>query len=348
MIFPKPAAKTIEKQAVDWVARLDGAALTAAEQAAFDAWLASDVRCRGAFARARAAFLMVEGPLAAAARPPAPGVGRANSATATRRGLIAASVAGLAGSLLWSQRHRPGAQPRRFESEIGEVRVIPLEDGSRITLGTHSAVTVDYQPGQRLVRLLRGEAFFEVAKNKARPFVVVGPRAQARAVGTAYSVRLLDAGRMKVLVTEGLVSVERPQSRTRSLFSDLFGSPSDTDNLVYVRGGEEASVDTVGAEAGVDNGRVLVSIAAVPAEAAERALLWREGRLSFEGQTLAAAAAEFARFSDRRIVIQDPRLAGAHVSGLFAATDPVGFSRAVSVALGARMRQKNKTIFLYR
>ena len=104
----------------------------------------------------------------------------------------------------------------------------------------------------------------------------------------------------------------------------------------------------LGPEAGADSGRVLVSVAAAPADVAERARFWRQGRLSFEGQTLAAAVAEFARFSDRRIVIKDRRLAGEHVSGLFAATDPVGFARAVSLALGAKMKQKNKSIYLYR
>jgi transmembrane sensor len=342
VISPKPTAKTIDKQAADWVARLDGSALAVDEQAALDAWLQSDVRCQGAFARARAALFVVDGQQAAA-RP-----WRRPMVPVTRRGLMAASVAGLAGSLLLLQSRRPVAQPRRFDSEIGEVRVIPLDDGSRITLSTNSAVTVDYRPAQRLVRLLRGEAYFEVAKNKARPFVVVGPKAQARAVGTAYSVRLLDDGQMKVLVTEGLVSVERPEDKARGPFATLWTPAAGIDNLVYVRAGEEASVRLMGADAGADSGRVLVSIAAVSAAAAERALLWREGRLSFEGQSLADAVAEFARFSDHRIVIKDPRLAGEHVSGLFAASDPVGFSRAVSLALGAKMKQKNNTIYLYR
>ncbi len=343
MISPKPAAKTIDKQAADWVARLDGGALAVDEQAALDAWLKSDIRCQGAFARARAVLFAVDG-----LQDTPPRRARSGPATATRRGLMAASVAGLAGSLLLLQTHRSVAKPRRFDSEIGEVRVIPLEDGSRITLSTNSAVTVDYRPEQRLVRLLHGEAYFEVAKNKARPFVVVGPKAQARAVGTAYSVRLLDDGQMKVLVTEGLVSIERPQARARGPFADFLEPAANIDNLVYVRGGEEASVRVIGADAGADSGRVLVGIAAVPADAAERALLWREGRLSFEGQTLAAAVAEFARFSDRRIVIKDRRLAGEHVSGLFAATDPLGFSHAVSLALGAKLKQKNKSIYLYR
>ncbi len=340
----KQTAKAIEQEAAAWAARCDARALSFDDQAALDDWLSGDIRRLGAFARARAALLLVDD-VEALAQPQT----SMWTAPATRRWLVAASVAGLTGSLILLAQSRPlAAKPRRFVSEIGEVRVIPLEDGTRITMSTNSALTVDFQPGRRLVRLLRGEAYFEVAKNRERPFVVIGPRAQARAVGTAYSVRLVDADQMKVLVTEGVVSIEKPQPSARGPFAALWGSTDRVDNLVGVEAGEEATVSLVGSDAGTDSGRVLVSVASVSHDAAQRALAWRDGRLSFEGQTLAAAAAEFAQFSPRRILIKDEALGREHISGLFAATDPVGFSRAAALALNAKMKLKNNTIVLYR
>jgi transmembrane sensor len=81
---------------------------------------------------------------------------------------------------------------------------------------------------------------------------------------------------------------------------------------------------------------ISVEAAALPANEVGRELAWREGRLSFEGETLQQAASEFARWSDTRIVIVDARLAAEPVTGLFQANDPVGFAQAVSVAFNAR------------
>jgi transmembrane sensor len=74
----------------------------------------------------------------------------------------------------------------------------------------------------------------------------------------------------------------------------------------------------------------------VPAAQLQRRLAWQDGHIAFEGETLAAAAAEFARYSDTRIVIEDPALAKEEIAGLFKATDPVGFAQTIALSLNAR------------
>ncbi|MEE3625831.1 hypothetical protein UCD39_17885 [Nitrospirillum sp. BR 11752] len=81
--------------------------------------------------------------------------------------------------------------------------------------------------------------------------------------------------------------------------------------------------------------------------ALDRALMWREGRLAFAGETLAQAVAQFARYSRRRIVLASDRLAPRHVSGLFTATDIDGFAHAVAVAFNAKYREEGNAIILY-
>jgi transmembrane sensor len=76
----------------------------------------------------------------------------------------------------------------------------------------------------------------------------------------------------------------------------------------------------------------------VPAAQLHRQMAWQKGQLAFEGETLAQAAAEFARYSDTRIVIDDPALAKKEIAGLFKATDPVGFARAIAISLNVRAR----------
>jgi transmembrane sensor len=77
----------------------------------------------------------------------------------------------------------------------------------------------------------------------------------------------------------------------------------------------------------------VAAVALTPGEAA-RALVWREGMIAFEASTLREAAKEFARYSDKRIVIDDVNVANETVTGLYSAYDPVGFAKAVASSFG--------------
>ena len=333
MISHKQSAETIDHSAAQWAARLDAGPLSPAERAGLQAWIDSDSRCMGALARAQAVLI---GPGVADGWPLAPAVPR--RAWPDRRwvlgggSLAAASVAAM---LL----RRSDPPPLHVRSERGEVRRLPLPDGSRLTLNTETALDVEFSGGLRRVRLLQGEAFFEVAKDAARPFVVIGPEAQVRTVGTSYSVRLADKT-MRVLVASGRVAIEATGQGERALgLLRRFWATGEA-KPVFVEAEEEAKVSQGPYE------RLQVAVRPLPKDVAMRALLWREGKLFFEGVTLAAAAAEFARYSYRHIVIRNPSLAAARVSGLFAANDPEGFAKAVAVSLDAHVAIAGQAITL--
>ena len=328
------SARSIDKVAADWVARLDAGPLTEDEQSELDGWLAADSRCLGAFARARALFISPD--IAEAVEAPRPGP----ISGVTRRGFLAALAASVAVAAFVVGRQDHGIVTD-YASAVGEIRTIPLEDGSRVTLNTDSLVSVEYRRHSRLVRLIRGEAYFEVAKNPERPFIVQGPAAQARAVGTAYSVRLGDDERMQVRVTTGRVAVEPPPS---ALAESLRLSPI-ADNGAYLDANQQADVRVV--REGPYKGQVQISIRDVTPDSVERSLMWREGLLSFEGETLAEAIEEFARYSRQKVVLQGA-VARERVSGLFSATDPAGFSRAIAIGLKLKIKTENDTIVLYK
>ena len=297
-------------------------------------WLAGDARRFGALARAQALMASPEITLAVApARPRLPPM-------LGRRGFLAAAAASVASALFVISRTEYG-EVHNYASEIGEIRVIPLEDGSRITLNTDSAVSVEYRPHSRLVKLSRGEAYFEVAKNPDRPFIVSGPAAQARAVGTAYSVRLEGDDRMQVRVTSGRVAVEPPPS---AIADSLRLSPI-ADNGAYLDANQQADIRVV--HDGHWKGQVQVSIKDVTPDMFERELSWREGMLSFEGETLAEAITEFSRYSRQKVVLQDA-VARERVSGLFSAGDPTGFARAIAISLKLKTKKEDDAIVIYK
>src|SRR5690554_3155863 len=156
-------ANAIDARAAAWVAREDRGPLDADEAAARDAWLQADPRHLGAYARARAAFVRLERSRAlgpgfmsrsggAAARPPRR---RLPWPAAVAAGLWALVVAGV----LMIQG------PTRHATALGEVLRVPLPDGSSLVLNSNSQASVDFSKHRREVRLLKGEALFEVASD---------------------------------------------------------------------------------------------------------------------------------------------------------------------------------------
>ena len=165
----------------------------------------------------------------------------------------------------------------------------------------------------RSVELVHGEALFDVAKNRTLPFVVAAGDTSVRVVGTSFTVRRLETTPVQVLVREGIVEVFKP-------------TMIDARPLRI-----SANTRAVAAVEASD-----IAARPVPVAQLHRELAWQDGHLAFEGQTLEQAAAEFARYSDVRIVIDDPVLAHEEIAGLFRATDPVGFAETIAISLNAR------------
>lgn len=321
-------SREIDAEAADWAARVDRAPLSPQDQQALDAWLDGDIRRVGAYAKARGIALH-----SARARALAPNYDpQAFTASAAKRAAprprrrwlwagaaIAASLAGVIAIGVWPETGD------RYNTRRGEVRVVPMADGSVITLNTDSQVIVRYTSDRRDIQLVQGEALFDVAKDKQRPFVVEAGDTQVRAIGTSFTVSRLADAPVRVLVREGVVEVNERALK----------------NLPPVR--VSANMQ---AEAAVEAAAVVAEPVA-PADIG-RELAWREGRIAFEGETLQQAAEQFARYSNTRIVIDDPAVAAERITGLFQANDPVGFSRAVATSLGLQAQVGAEEVRLHR
>lgn len=307
----KKTAHLIDAEAAGWAARIDRGPLEPAEERQFQTWLGEDVRCTGAYARVRALALTSE--RARALGPDFDPAAFADAPMMPRRtvlqlggGIAAAALIAVTGT--WAVlRHRG-----RFATGKGETKVVALKDGSVVTLNTASEIQVNYSEAQRSVELVRGEALFDVAKNRARPFVVAAGDTSVRVVGTSFTVRRLDETPVQVLVREGIVEVFKPAA-------DAAPVRITANNMAVA----------------APDGGSSISAMAVPAAQVQRQLAWQNGQLAFEGETLAQAVQEFARYSDTRIVIEDPSLAKEEIAGLFKATDPVGFAQTIAISLNA-------------
>ncbi len=309
----RDTAIEIDAAAAQWAARIDRGPLSADDDLAFQAWLAGDIRRPGAYARMRAVALHTERAKALGSHLDPAGFKPGTPAGWPRRRILMAG-GGLAASVAVATFGGFAILARRqvFDTRKGEVRVAPLADGSVVTLNTASRLSVEFSTHRRAVTLIEGEALFDVAKDRSRPFVVTAGATQVRAVGTSFTVRRLENQPVQVLVREGVVEVTQ----------------SDHPIPTPLRA-------TLNTEVIASTGDAHPALAIVAAPELDRQLAWREGRLAFEGQTLTQAAAEFARYSDTRIIIDDPSLGQEEIAGLYQANDPVGFSRAIATSLNA-------------
>lgn len=218
-------------------------------------------------------------------------------------------------------------------TEVGGNRQMDLPDGSVIQLNTDTALEVQYGSGERRVKLLRGEAHFTVAKNAARPFLVLAGGVDVRAVGTAFNVRLRDDS-VDVIVTEGRVRLERPSE----IQSGQGVTVPAASPLALLTAGEQVSVPLARSEQAV---QLNVTVQPVAPDLVTQTLAWRERQLQFSAQTLAEMVAEFNRYNRHQIEIEDPRLAAMQFGGTFPSDDCAGFVQLLEKEFGVRAEERN-------
>ncbi len=316
------STEQIEKRAGDWLARRDSQSWSDREQAAFDQWLDESPEHRVAYWRLENAWeqalrLKALGAGLHSDKPPPPGQWKSSPffsqrAAATRTserkvGLrFRTLAASLAGAVAVASAWYLWPSGNTYETPVGGVASLPISDGSKVILNTNSEIKVAIGDKERRIELERGEAFFNVAKDPARPFVVSVGDKRIVAVGTAFSVRR-DRSRagdeVQVVVTEGVVRVESESGQ-----------------------GVEAIVPrqlNAGSVARANRDGLMVQTKQLPE--AEEQLAWRSGVLVFRDVTLAEAAAEFNRYNERKIVIEDAAIAGLRVAGNFRTTNVDAF-----------------------
>ncbi|WP_374763502.1 FecR family protein [Yunchengibacter salinarum] len=283
--------------------------------------------------RRAAAFRgMVKGVLRAGSRRPAAGLAGA-----------AALVLLLVGSLLLNTPTPLTETNGTYDTVRGETRVISLADGSVLHLNTASRVRVAFEPEQRSVRLDHGQAYFKVAKDAERPFVVQVDDRQVRAVGTAFDVKAFDAD-MTVTVVEGEVLVSDPgaEAETDKGGDDRPVRPVEADSPATGAGRQVIDpVNVVGWSTSLKaNERLVVARNAPIPRArptrvqAHQETAWRQNMLIFSKDRLARVVADFNRYNRTRLLLPDDRIGDLKVSGTFDPRDPRTFARTIATAAG--------------
>jgi transmembrane sensor len=278
------------------------------------------------------------------------------------RALAASLITGLivaSGLFVWRTERYPS-----YSTDIGEHRSIALTDGSTVDLNARSTLRVAFSAGERLVELLEGQALFQVAKDKSRPFIVKSGDATVRAVGTQFDVDRKATG-TTVTVLEGRVVVysdaragssvtTTPASTTMSGATPrtpavakaqkspvVVGAPPDlppalappdeSGNGVYVGAGQQV---TVTSQALAQPERADVTAATA----------WMQRRLIFDSTKLSDVVEQFNRNNRRQLIIESASLAGYHVSGTYSSTDPSSLVRFLREQPGFKITETDTEV----
>lgn len=358
-VLPLTPREAPQAQAGRWIARIDAGPLDAQERAELQAWLAEDPQharlldthallWSAAGAAVRSSLSPVSATSHVSPAPPAQQLGHRLHPSGWRWGSVAlagfAGMAGVAALALWAVLLVPRADgdPDRnadlalaaaatLSTAVGDHRQLALEDGSSMHLNTASAARVAFSPRHRRVVLDRGEGFFDVAKDRSRPFEVVVGRTTVRAVGTRFQVRRLADDRVEVTVFEGLVEVLKApaQPDAQAASASVLRQP------LRVGAGQLATEELA-----------QVVIRNLSAMALEQRLAWQKDRIVFDATPLAQAVEQVNRYAPHPLRLADPALHAVTVSGSFSTQDIPVFLRSLERGFGLHVEQGPEAVLI--
>ncbi len=347
------ATDRISEQASQWLARLNADDVDAADRAAFRAWVAQDPAHRAAFDALHGTWsdldalsgLAMSEPGALpdvlldeiercgrdAAGTSSPLIPPSSSRRAWLEWLAAVVILGAVIGL-WIVVHgapnvqAPQAAAVEYQTEVGDRREVMLADGSVVWLNTDTHLLVALTTGQRSVHLVYGEAYFSVASDSERPFVVTAGEDSITAVGTAFNVYHRKR-QTRVTVLEGAVEVSRPARAPHD----------DTPDRQRIRVAQSASLDPVARQPEIVN---LEPIDAVQTAA------WRRGKLFFDHVTLAEMIDRIDAYVPARIYIADESIEQFVGGGVVHIDNAASILRAIELSWPVEVRRESPDLII--
>ena len=313
-----------EAEAARLLARLNSDP-TPQDEEEFCRWIESDPAHAVAFARAEAAWDAAERLKSAAADVNLPPletiVSEEQQRRLSRNIMIAAAVAVALFIVAAIVTVRTFSGIDRYETRVGEIRDIALNDGSILHLNSDSEAEVRFTDIGRKVRVTKGEASFDVAHDQGRPFDVEVRSALIRAVGTAFNIRMRPSV-VELTVTQGTVTVH-----------------SGSSALQQVSAGSGAVIQPRS-----------IDLTHLSSKLIGQRTAWRDQMVELDGETIEQAASEFNRYRRAPILIGDARVSSLRVGGRFRVSDSKEFLSALQLSLPVRVvtGEDGSIMLLYR
>jgi transmembrane sensor len=336
-------ANVIRRQASEWLVLTESDDATVADRKRFEEWLREAPGHRRAFTELERTWgrltalggrAAVRGDTGAEPDPDVvlKHVDRMGRERRRPRAAWAAAAALMAAAVFATLLYFPTESQMMYRTGVGERQTVPLADGSTVDLNTDSELLVKYTNDLRVVDLRRGEAFFKVALDEGRPFMVSAGHGMVHAIGTAFTVRLKSSELVAVTVSEGIVEVTQLALDHAGGASRPAGKPAAT-----LHQGQRAEYD-----------RRATRIQTIAPQDLEREQAWRKGLLMFENESLANVLEEVNRYTTTPLVLADAELGKLRLGGTFRAGRVEALLNVLEKAFGIRVERENPhTVMLH-
>ncbi len=340
-----PDCKTIEAEAAAWIARLDRGGLSEEECVAVREWIGRSQEHYASISRLADIWSDLDG-LAeildevephASVREVHRSPQLTIRFTPARVMVSAAVVIAVVIGVLFSNSNNYQSVPVQGSSwqasyltAIGKQQTVALRDGSRVQLNTDTIIDIDFDDMRRKVRLVKGEALFEVVHDQSRPFLVYVGTNVIRAVGTAFVVKLIQ-DEVEVTIKEGRVE-----------FKSL---KDDTQNRLK----KELTVASAVIDAGqtMRLNKEIQTLKKIATEEIDRKLAWRDGLIIFSGEPLGYVVEEINRYTPIKLVITDPSLSTLRIGGRFKIGETDAMLEVLETGFGVTInRVSNDLVYL--
>lgn len=220
-----------------------------------------------------------------------------------------------------------------LSTNMGEHQSHTMPDGSILWLNSSTAIKVNYTETFRRIKLMTGEAHFEVAKDAKRPFEVYVNDRLVRAIGTAFSVHKLN-NNIEVIVSEGVVELaviddmlvvipddvkavkvvddlnNKKSEKRNNIPNSLDNKPTNIKKLL----GKLSAGQRISIPIEIENINEVVEL---DSSEITRSLSWRQGKLVFAGESLEDVIEEITRHTTVKIDVLDPQLKSMRIGGQF-------------------------------
>jgi len=221
---------------------------------------------------------------------------------------------------------------KSLNTVVGQQKSFSLSDGSIIQLNTNSVVKINFSKDKRLLTLVRGEARFDVAKDKTRPFTVTAGSKSFTALGTIFNVQKTSDQDLELVVTEGRVLITKANQLLNNIGETLSKLPAVQLPGLLVTSGEKAVITK----------NIETPVQKVSLDQVQKDLAWQQGMLIFQGEKLSKALAEVSRYTTTHFEIADDHLADIKVAGYFKAGDIDGLLQSLSSNFDINFEKINK------
>ncbi|PHR60674.1 MAG: hypothetical protein COA43_05890 [Robiginitomaculum sp.] len=213
-------------------------------------------------------------------------------------------------------------------TKVGAQKTQILSDGSKITLNTDTHIEIEFDTTHRIIRLLKGEAVFDVEHDENRPFLVYAGDGVVRAVGTVFVIHL-KKNVLDLTVTDGAVELSAVNMQV-----DVEGDVTPVEKVTgFVKSGHEAQL--------VEHKAIIVPISTVDIKAKTS---WQQGLLSFSGESLETVVFEISRYTTLEIEIRDPAIRDMRIGGVFKTGDIDALFEALEAGFAISVERPSENV----